>query len=91
MVITVSTPDLPVAFTMSTGIPLPLSLTVTDLSEFNITCTVSQCPAIASSTELSTISCIRCCKPSGPVVPIYIPGLFLTASSPSSTVISFAE
>ena len=47
---------------------------------------VSQKPAIASSTELSTTSVTRWCRPRSPVEPMYIPGRLRTASRPSSTV-----
>ena len=47
---------------------------------------VSQKPAIASSTELSTTSLTRWCRPRSPVEPMYIPGRLRTASRPSSTV-----
>ena len=47
-------------------------------------------PAIASSTLLSTISRTRWNTPSGPVVPMYIPGRLRTASKPSITVMSSA-
>jgi len=49
------------------------------------------CPPIASSLELSKISQIRWWSPSGPVVPIYIPGRFRTGSRPSRTVIEAAS
>ena len=45
-------------------------------------------PAMASSTELSTTSHTRWCRPVGPVEPMYIPGRFRTASSPSRMVMS---
>ena len=48
-------------------------------------------PAIASSTELSTISHTRWCRPRGPVEPMYMPGRLRTASSPSRTVMSLAS
>ena len=41
---------------MSTGMPRPLSSTVIELSKWIVTLIVSQNPANASSTELSTIS-----------------------------------
>ena len=47
-----------------------------------------QWPAIASSTELSTTSQTRWCRPVGPVEPMYMPGRLRTASSPSRTVMS---
>ena len=48
-------------------------------------------PATASSIELSIISEKRWCIPFLSVPPIYIPGLFLTGSSPSRTSISDAS
>jgi hypothetical protein len=50
-----------------------------------------QWPAIASSTELSTTSQIRWCKPWRPVEPMYIPGRLRTGSRPSSTWIALAS
>lgn len=52
---------------------------------------VSACPAIASSTELSTISCTRWCRPRSPVEPMYMPGRLRTASRPSSTWMALAS
>ena len=43
---------------------------------------------MASSTELSTTSQTRWCRPVGPVEPMYIPGRLRTASSPSRMVMS---
>ncbi len=72
----------------SVGMPLPLSETVTELSVWITIFISSQCPANASSIELSTTSKTIWCKPVPSLVsPIYIPGLFLTASSPFSTLI----
>ena len=69
---------------MPTGINKKTGLsTITSIS--------SQYPAKASSTALSTISQTRWCNPFSPVVPIYIPGLLRTASSPSNTWISLSE
>ncbi len=51
----------------------------------------SQKPAMASSTELSTTSQTRWCRPRTPVDPMYMPGRFRTASSPSRTVMSCAS
>src|SRR6476620_10773828 len=45
---------------------------------------------MASSTALSTISCTRWWRPRSPVEPMYMPGRFRTASSPSRTVIEEA-
>ena len=76
---------------IAAGIPLPLSSTVMLLSGLITTRIRSQYPARASSMELSTISYTRWCRPRIEVVPIYIPGLFLTASRPSSTCIWFSS
>ena len=43
--------------------------------------------ACASSTELSTTSDTRGCRPRWPVEPMYMPGRLRTGSRPSSTVI----
>ncbi len=43
-----------------------------------------------SSTELSTTSQIRWCRPRSPVEPMYIPGRLRTASRPSRTVMDDA-
>ena len=51
---------------------------------------IEQWPAMASSTLLSTTSQTRWCRPVGPVDPMYMPGRFRTASSPSRTVMSTA-
>ena len=56
MVNTTSSADLPAFFCISTGIPLPSSLTLIELSAFISTSIQVQKPAKASSTELSTIS-----------------------------------
>src|SRR5688572_7621899 len=45
---------------------------------------------MASSTELSTTSWIRWCRPRSPVEPMYMPGRLRTASRPSRTVIEDA-
>ena len=50
---------------------------------------VSQNPARDSSTELSTISYTRWCSPRDEVLPIYIPGLLRTASSPHRDDLAF--
>ena len=52
---------------------------------------VSPWPAIASSTELSTISWTMWCRPRSPVEPMYMPGRLRTASRPSRTVMSEAS
>ena len=56
-----------------------------------MTATVSQRPASASSTELSTTSYTRWCRPRTPVEPMYMPGRLRTASRPSRTVMSWAS
>ncbi len=50
-----------------------------------------QWPAMASSTELSTTSHTRWCRPAGPVPPMYMPGRLRTWASPSRMVIELAE
>src|SRR6266849_3325655 len=76
---------------MSTGMPRPLSTTVTDSSACTVTLISSAKPAIASSTELSTTSQTRWCKPISPVEPMYIAGRRRTASRPPRTLIDFAS
>ena len=71
-----------------TGIPLPLSETVTDPFFSSSISIAVHLPAIASSTELSTTSQMRWCRPMGPVEPIYMAGLLRTASRPSRIFIS---
>ena len=75
---------------ISTGIPRPSSTTSTPPSSSNVTLTPVAWPAIASSTELSTTSQIRWCRPRSPVEPMYMPGRSRTASRPSRTVIDDA-
>ena len=70
---------------ISTGMPRPLSWTVTDPSRSSVTSTRVAKPAMASSMELSTISQSMWCSPRAPVEPMYMPGRMRTASSPSST------
>ena len=70
---------------LSIGMPRPLSATVTELSGCIHTSILSQYPANASSTELSTTSYTRWCRPRGPVEPMYMPGRLRTASKPSRT------
>ena len=86
MVIISSAAGTPSPLCVSTGIPLPLSLTVIDSSLLIIMSILEQCPAIASSMQLSTTSNIIWCRPEpSSVSPIYMPGLFLTASRPFRT------
>ena len=75
---------------MSTGMPRPLSWTRTPPSASSVTVIVSQCPASASSTALSTTSHTMWCRPRSPVEPMYMPGRLRTASRPSRTVIDDA-
>ncbi len=71
---------------MSTGMPRPLSNTVTErLSAWRVTSIRLAWPFVASSTALSTISQSRWCSPGLPVPPMYMPGRLRTGSSPSST------
>src|SRR5204862_138629 len=51
---------------------------------------LAHAPAIASSTELSTTSYTRWCRPVIPVEPMYMPGRSRTGSRPLSTVMSLA-
>ena len=53
---TTSAAGRPLSLWMSTGMPRPLSPTEQDPSECRITLMLSQYPASASSTELSTAS-----------------------------------
>ena len=70
---------------MPVGIPLPLSIMEIELSVWIVTVISEQCPANASSIELSSTSKTRWCNPvPSEVSPIYIPGRFLTASKPSN-------
>src|SRR5690606_21260716 len=70
----------------STGMPRPLSVTRTPPSASSVTSMVSQKPANASSTALSTTSQTRWCRPRSPVEPMYMAGRIRTASRPSRTV-----
>src|ERR1700735_1672003 len=76
---------------MSTGMPRPLSTTVTLLSSCTETLISSQKPAMASSTELSTTSQTRWCRPSSPVEPMYMAGRLRTASMPPKTLMDVAS
>src|SRR5712671_6820597 len=76
---------------MSTGMPRPLSTTVTESSACTVTLISSAWPAMASSTELSTTSQTRWCNPISPVDPMYIAGRKRTASMPPSTLMDFAS
>ncbi len=69
-----------------TGMPEPLSTTVTELSVWMVTLISSARPAMASSTELSTTSKTRWWRPRSPTSPMYMFGRLRTASSPSSTL-----
>src|ERR1700735_2306511 len=76
---------------MSTGMPRPLSTTVTLLSSCTETLISSQKPAMASSTELSTTSQTRWCRQSSPVEPMYMAGRLRTASMPPKTLMDVAS
>src|SRR3954454_13596266 len=76
---------------MSTGMPRPLSSTRTPPSASRVTLTVSQYPASASSTALSTTSHTMWCRPRSPVEPMYMPGRLRTASRTSRTVMELPE
>src|SRR2546423_12974657 len=69
---------------MSTGMPRPLSFTETEPSTWIVTSIRVQNPARCSSIELSTTSKTMWCKPRSSGSPMYMPGRFRTASSPSS-------
>src|SRR5258706_11538095 len=74
---------------ISTGMPRPLSETVTDSSAWMVTTMRSQWPARDSSIELSTTSNTMWCSPvPSSVSPMYIPGRFRTASRPFKTLIT---
>ena len=75
----------------STGMPRPLSVTVTMPSAATSTSIQLAWPATASSIELSMTSAKRWCRPFSSVPPIYMPGRRRTGSSPSSTSMSAAE
>src|SRR5262249_24375009 len=74
----------------STGIPRPLSVTVTKPSASISTSMKLAWPASASSMELSITSAKRWCSAFSSVPPIYMPGRRRTGSSPSSTSMSRA-
>src|SRR3984885_4352196 len=76
---------------MSTGMPRPLSITVTLLSSCTVTLISSQKPAMASSTELSATSQTRWWRPISPVEPMYIAGRLRTASIPPRTLMEVAS
>src|SRR5438067_6831487 len=64
--------------------PRPLSRTETLPSTCTVNSILSQNPARCSSIELSTTSKTMWCKPRSSGSPMYMPGRFRTASSPSS-------
>src|SRR5438876_360990 len=70
--------------------PRPLSATRHPPSARSVTSLRVASPAMASSTELSTTSQMRWCRPLGPVDPMYMPGRLRTGSRPSRTVMSLA-
>jgi len=90
-VMTTSTPLSFVLGSISTGMPRPSSPTSTDPSGYKVTVILRQCPARASSTELSIISHRQCMSPRLSLEPMYMPGLLRTASRPSRTARCRAE
>ena len=84
-VATTSTPGRPVLGSLSVGMPRPSSCTSTESSRCRVTSTRCASPARASSTPLSMISHRQCINPRVSVEPMYMPGLFRTASRPSRT------
>lgn len=66
----------------STGMPRPLSRTVTEWSAWSSTSMRVAWPATASSIELSRISATRWCSARSSVPPIYMPGRLRTARAP---------
>ena len=81
----------PLGAWVSTGMPRPSSVTVTDdPSACRVTPMRAACPFMASSMALSMISQTRWCSPAGPTPPMYMPGRRRTGSRPSRTVMSFA-
>src|SRR4051794_12253318 len=75
---------------MSVGMPRPSSSTWTEPSAWMITDTWVAWPATPSSVALSMISLARWLTPRLSVEPMYMPGRFRTASSPSRCVRSSA-
>ena len=91
-VIITSAADIPSPLWIPTGIPRPSSDTDAELSVYNVTTILLQCPANASSIELSTTSYNMWCNPLiSSVLPMYIPGRFRTASRPLRTLIESAS
>ena len=86
-----SAADTPSSAWMPVGMPRPLSVTLTEPSGLSAMSIRSQCPASASSIALSLTSNTIWCRPEpSSVSPIYMPGRFLTASRPFSTLIEDA-
>jgi hypothetical protein len=84
--------DTPSPVWRSTGMPRPLSATVTEPSALMATSTWVAWPASASSMALSTTSNTMWCRPEpSSVSPMYMPGRIRTASRPSSTWIELAS
>ena len=76
---------------MPTGMPRPLSVTLTELSACSVTLTSVAQPPSASSMPLSTTSYTMWCSPEpSSVSPIYIPGRLRTASRPLRTLMESA-
>ena len=81
----------PLSLCSSTGMPRPLSATVTVWSAWTVTVIRSQWPPWASSIELSTTSHTMWWRPEmSPTSPMYMPGRLRTASRPLSTLMFFA-
>ena len=74
----------------STGMPRPLSVTLTQPPSSRATSINLAWPATASSIALSITSANRWCIALASVPPIYMPGRRRTGSSPSSTSIEEA-
>ena len=83
LVMTTSSAETPSFLCIPTGIPRPLSSTVMELFSLISTDIKSQCPARASSMELSTTSYTKWCNPLTPTSPIYMDGRIRTCSMPS--------
>ena len=65
---------------VSTGIPRPSSATVIEPSRFTVTWITLAQPAMTSSTELSTTSVTRWCRPRTSRLPMYMPDRSRTCS-----------
>jgi hypothetical protein len=87
----ISSADLPLNFGCgSTGMPRPLSRTLTVPSLARSISMRLACPATASSMALSSASATKWCSARSSVPPMYMPGRRRTGSRPSSTSMSLA-